>query len=281
MRMDPLTQLSYSRNRDTSSHNSSCKYKFAICACIKDEEDYLEEWILYHSSLGFEHFYIYDNNSKNSVSAFCSKKEWADKVTVIDWNVKAYPQKAAYNSFLKTYGGECEWVAFIDIDEYFDLKQHSSMEELMLLYQDFSAVHFSWEIYNASGDVYQKPGTLRERFKTRIANPDWFDGKYICRPSTVKLAHAHKVELLPGYHYVDSHYHIKNYDGFNNQTDICTIAHYFTKSLQEWVRKIQRGSVDKDMCRSYEDFFRFNPEMIGFLEPNKSYLVMKSPEEDL
>ena len=43
------------------------KYKLSLLCIIKNE-DYLEEFIIYHRMLGVEHFYIYDNESSFPVS---------------------------------------------------------------------------------------------------------------------------------------------------------------------------------------------------------------------
>ena len=37
--------------------------RYLSILCIIKNEDYLEEFILYHYLLGVEHFYIYDNES--------------------------------------------------------------------------------------------------------------------------------------------------------------------------------------------------------------------------
>ena len=40
------------------------KYFLSMVTVIRDENDYIEEWIRYHiEELGFEHFYLYDNES--------------------------------------------------------------------------------------------------------------------------------------------------------------------------------------------------------------------------
>ena len=39
----------------------------SICLLTKDENKYLKEWVQYHLSIGIDHFYIYDNNSDQSV----------------------------------------------------------------------------------------------------------------------------------------------------------------------------------------------------------------------
>lgn len=42
----------------------------AICLIIKDENQYLEEWLNHHRKLGIDFFIIYDNNSEVSVSEY-------------------------------------------------------------------------------------------------------------------------------------------------------------------------------------------------------------------
>jgi len=43
--------------------------KVAICAIVKDERRYLAEWIAYHSVIGFDHFFLYDNGSSDTTLA--------------------------------------------------------------------------------------------------------------------------------------------------------------------------------------------------------------------
>ena len=39
-------------------------YDLAVVAIMKDEEPYVKEWLDYHLLAGVDHFYIYDNDSK-------------------------------------------------------------------------------------------------------------------------------------------------------------------------------------------------------------------------
>jgi hypothetical protein len=38
----------------------------AICTCIKDENDYLKEWIDWNLKAGFDHIYLYEDNGSKS-----------------------------------------------------------------------------------------------------------------------------------------------------------------------------------------------------------------------
>ena len=42
-------------------------YHLAIAAIFKNETPYLEEWLEYHLLVGFDHFYLYDNDGSNEV----------------------------------------------------------------------------------------------------------------------------------------------------------------------------------------------------------------------
>jgi hypothetical protein len=47
-----------------------------ICAIIKNEADYIYEWLSYHAFLGISHFYLYDNNSMDNTRAVIAS--WPD-----------------------------------------------------------------------------------------------------------------------------------------------------------------------------------------------------------
>ena len=52
--------------------------KVAICLIIKDENEYLEEWLQHHKNIGFNYFIIYDNQSKISVNRYLLKNNISD-----------------------------------------------------------------------------------------------------------------------------------------------------------------------------------------------------------
>jgi hypothetical protein len=114
---------------------------------LNENIKYLDEFIKYHISIGFNHFYLYDNegtsggngtkthnkygfavktiNTKSDIvklNAICRKYE--GYITVVKWQPRdkknniIYGQKEAIDHFIKTYGEDCEWVSFTDLDEF-------------------------------------------------------------------------------------------------------------------------------------------------------------------
>ena len=53
----------------------------ALCLYVKDEDEaYLHEWVDYHSLLGVERFFIYDNLSQVSV-----RETYSNQMTRMRW----------------------------------------------------------------------------------------------------------------------------------------------------------------------------------------------------
>jgi hypothetical protein len=48
------------------AYRRPAEVKLAVCAMFHNERRYLAEWVLYHWVLGFQHFYLYDNESDDS-----------------------------------------------------------------------------------------------------------------------------------------------------------------------------------------------------------------------
>lgn len=53
--------------------------KIALCCIVKDENEYIDEWVNHHKNIGFDQIIIYDNNSKNPILT--------ENVIVNNWNI--------------------------------------------------------------------------------------------------------------------------------------------------------------------------------------------------
>lgn len=100
------------------SRSSPAAQKHHICSCtmINNGAKFLKEWVYYHSHLGVEKFFLYDNNSEDgledvvaSLGRFnVTRKSWP-------W-VKT--QEAGFSHCSLMAAPECTWMLFTDIDEY-------------------------------------------------------------------------------------------------------------------------------------------------------------------
>jgi len=64
-----------------------------IATMVRDDDDYINEWVEYHLAIGFEHILIYDHKSINPVIPI-----WEDKVTV-----KRIEKELPFAEYIYTY----------------------------------------------------------------------------------------------------------------------------------------------------------------------------------
>lgn len=245
------------------------KYYCSVCLIIRDENEYLEEWLRWHIGQGVEHFYIYDHESKQSVRGFTQSlgAEIAEKVTVIDWFGKhSDAQPEAYNDCLNRYRGESRWIGFLDADEQVRVKTGKSLPEFLKDYEEYAAMFAVWLVYNANGQRYKTDGSLRERFTHVSRDDEWANraGKVFVQPIYMQDMVIHNGRTVEGFHIVDEHKkRIPNYMIRTEPatTDLICVDHYYSKSYEEWLNKIRRGSGHAKYQRKYDEFFRVNPDM--------------------
>lgn len=234
----------------------------SACLIIKDENEYLAEWLDWHSAAGVEHFYIYDNGSRVPVGSAIPARH-RERCTV---RVFRGTQEEAYAACLTEHGGETVWMAFLDTDEFIHIGDGRSIGEyLAALPAEADGVALKWVVYGAGGQYTKTPGKVRERFTVKAAYPPYLlQCKCIVKPGRIRAMAAH------GPIQVDSHRpRLVNSRG-QPIRGICDPAltaeaawvdHYFTRSLEEWREKIARGSCDPLSRRSAELFWTINPDM--------------------
>ncbi|MBS0605297.1 MAG: glycosyltransferase family 92 protein [Verrucomicrobia bacterium] len=143
---------------------SDKKYKLSICAIFKNEASYLREWIEYHRLIGVNHFYLYDNGSRDRSAdvlmpyireGLVTLVYWPDRVVndqdtnTADWalstQLPAYENAAKYRAL-----NETEWLAFIDVDEYLVPVHTNTIVEVLDRYEDHSGLQLTSDYFDAS-----------------------------------------------------------------------------------------------------------------------------------
>lgn len=239
------------------------KYFASICLIIKDEGEYLEEWLEWHSAVGFEHFYIYDNGSSPPIKNYIPKK-YVNLCTVVNFDVDSIRvQVDAYTHCLENYGKDSEWIAFIDTDEFIRILDGSSIRDFLGKING-DALEIRWIVYGANGKYKKENLPVKERFKKISHYPEYLPCcKCIVRPSKVKSVAAHgpiqtgkPIEIVNEYGEK-----VNTIFDRNISCDTIAIDHYFTRSLEEWKEKIYRGSCDSFSSRQYDMFWEINKDM--------------------
>ena len=92
-------------------------HNLAVVAILKDEGNYLKEWLDYHLLAGVDHFYLYDNDSSDNQAEVAKPYVEAGLVDYFPLPGKAM-QMVAYNDAVKRFKFHCRYMAFIDLDEF-------------------------------------------------------------------------------------------------------------------------------------------------------------------
>lgn len=262
-------ELNEALNGITNTNTTeSYKYYCSICLIIRDENEYLEEWLNWHIKQGVQHFYIYDHGSKYSVKEFMKQLSATvcEKVTVIDFGGKhEFAQHEAYNNCIEKYENESKWIGFIDSDEFVRIKNGKTVPEFLKDYEEYAGVFMVWVIYGANGHKEMQNLPCRRRFLTVTHSRSSEDmGKVFIQPKLFSYMMIHNGYPKAGYTVVDEHKEpLQEASIFkhNSTTDYVCVDHYYTKSYEEWLNKIKRGACDPYYSRKYEEFFDYNPDM--------------------
>ncbi|CAN6206609.1 unnamed protein product [Urochloa humidicola] len=94
--------------------------KQLVCACtmVRDVAKFLREWVVYHAAVGVDRFFLYDNGSQDDLEAQVRHlNSQGFHVTTHPW---PWPktQEAGFSYAAAAHGGSCEWMAFVDVDEF-------------------------------------------------------------------------------------------------------------------------------------------------------------------
>ena len=264
-----LGELWKKRERLRALEETAYKYYCSVCLIIRDENEYLKEWFDWHISLGIEHFYIYDHGSKEPVSEYIKSlgKEISERVTVRDWSGShANAQPDAYNDCLQRYNKESRWIGFIDVDEQVRVKTGQTLPEFLKGYESFAGLFMVWLTYDANGQRYKSSLPLRQRFTHITVERGLNDhlGKVFVQVLLMEDMHIHNGHTVKYFDVVDENKEkIEDNSIWKDKvtTELICVDHYFTKSYEEWLEKLKRGSCDADYMRKYDEFFRCNPDM--------------------
>lgn len=225
--------------------------KIALCLIIKDENDYLDEWINYHLSIGIDYFFIYDNNSKIPIKI----DEKIGKVIV--WNHNDIgTQMVAYLNCCKN-NKNFDYIGFLDTDEFYVSKTMNikkDFEQLKNEFGDFDGIGLYWRMYG-------KPNPYLEK---RINVSEYINYHY--NNHIKSFFNPNKVTGLPNPHFafLNGKYIDENGNKIigaigNHTSKNIWIKHTWTRSISEYKEKLQRGSGDK-VIRNYtmNNFYEYN-----------------------
>lgn len=216
--------------------------KTALVCIAKNEDHYIDEWIAYNLKLGFDHIFIYANDWFFTYAH--------PQVTIID-----YPgenkQREAYAHFLANYRKDFTWAAFFDVDEYLVLKKSSTIREFLQDYEGKEAVAINWVMFgdNELTEVTDDYSYLM-RFTKRQKGVDKHIKCILNLTNNSSRMDVHNPYDVPA---TDTNGK-KVVGPYNPQGDdnIAQLNHYYSRTIQEFKDKCDRGRADAHIKNGYE-----------------------------
>lgn len=253
---------------------------FCVCAVGKDEEDYLDEWIQHHLSIGFDYIVFYDNNDND--------KQWQvyrkyDRVIPFKITNSKYLQLKAYSHFFTNLANNFDYVACLDCDEFICFNPNQPIQNIKnLCIHDY--YHLNWVIMDDNDLLYKDNRPLLKRF-TRPCDINSF-GHYTfpvnshvksiikCRNKNLRYIHPHYFNCdMPCYNAEQQK--VNGSSPFMNlNLNVAYIKHFYTKSAEEYKNnKMKHLRADQGTpLYDVEHFFKYNkftPEKINILTSSK------------
>lgn len=205
-----------------------------ISANVRDDNDYLDEWIDYHLSIGFEHIIIYDHLSKIPVQS-----KW-DNVTVYRLERPSlFEPEFIHNFTLQNH--KSFWMAHFDVDEFIVLFESRNVNEFLQNYENHGAIGLCWSMFGSSGYIDKPKGLVKDNYLWRRPdeNPEWIKSIINTQFCTRINDPHHGVYSVPA---VNDNFELITGARASSPRKYAKLNHYFTRSLEEYKRKIERGT---------------------------------------
>jgi hypothetical protein len=220
----------------------------SICAIYRNEAEYLQEWVEFHRLVGVERFFLYDNNSNDHHLEVLAPYVARGTVILKSWP-KSPGQREAYEDCLARQRHTSRWIAFIDLDEFLFSPTGKPVSDVLTDFERWPGVFVNWCVFGNSGHQSPPQGLVIENYlqRQRDNRPRHRYGKSIVDPSRVR-------RIVTPHHflYSDGCAVDENHNLLDRPPRMVTdrmsfsllrINHYWTRSAQEWARKLKTPNI--------------------------------------
>jgi hypothetical protein len=157
------------------------KHYLSVFALFKDEAPYLEEWLRFHSGLGVDHFYLYNNNSADDCRTVLEPWLANGAVTLIDWPFQK-AQLPAHAHCVTQHRRDSRWIAFIDIDEFLFCPSGEDLPSVLASYEAYPGIGANWVVFGSNGHTHRPAGLVTRNYQRRASFDLRVGFKLLMRP---------------------------------------------------------------------------------------------------
>ncbi|XP_024990519.1 glycosyltransferase family 92 protein RCOM_0530710 [Cynara cardunculus var. scolymus] len=228
------------------------QHRVCICTMLRNQARFLREWVMYHARIGVERWFIYDNNSDDEIEDVIeSLANQGFEITRHLWPwIKT--QEAGFAHCGLRARDLCEWVAFIDVDEFLHLRTGVHLGSIIsnqTSRPDVAELRISCHNFGPSGLKESPREGVMVGYTCRLRPPERH--KSIVQPEKLNptlINMVHHFDLRDGLNYVNidrnlmviNHYKFQVWDEFKEKF-YRRVATY----VSDWQKEENVGSRDR------------------------------------
>ena len=242
-----------------------------IVCIVKNEREYIGEWLQFHILQGATDFIIYDNGSTDDTVDVARRYASGANCTIIPWGTfltaeeHAFSiQSLAFGHALCNFGPRLRRMAFIDVDEFLFSPSGARLPDVLAELSHIPGIAVPWTNFGPGGHKTRPSGLVIENYTECAPHPllasqrSLLRYKSIVDPLEVSALSSHLFPLrgrgLVTFNengIATPHHSVTDYSFVSS--DKLRLNHYFTRSLEEIQTRIAKGRVSQN-GRVKEDY---------------------------
>ncbi|OVA20494.1 protein of unknown function DUF23 [Macleaya cordata] len=209
------------------------KHEMCVCTMVRNQARFLREWVMYHARIGVERWFIYDNNSEDPIDDVIGSLNWSGyKITRHFWPwIKT--QEAGFAHCALRARDSCEWVGFIDVDEFLYFRSNLSLRDVLrnqtIGFDQVGELRVGCYNFGPSGLKRPPEQGVTVGYTCRMASPERH--KSIVRP---EVLNSTLINVVHHFHMSDGFGHV------NVDRGVLTINHYKYQVWEVFKEKFYR-----------------------------------------
>ena len=243
--------------------------KVCICTLGKNENKYITEFVDHYKNYGVDKIYLYDNNDidgerfEDAIGKYIHNKY----VQIIDW--RGIKGKSVYygimDSCYQTNHDQYDWLIFYELDEFLYLKKYQNIKKFLTnkKFDECDSIQLNWVHMSDNNQIFYENKPLHDRFPQKGKNVVKNKENKLCYVKTIVRGHLNNITI--------NHNHIlseklKSCDGYGKKSQLSKITtlnpdyefnfirHYYSKSIQEFIEKLNRGDLMRGNAKNVTEF---------------------------
>jgi len=236
------------------------KIKVCLCTLGKDENKYINEFVEYYKNYGIDKIYLNDNNDVDGEHFEDKIQDYIDKgfVDIINWRgvTGGMTYYKIMDSCYQMHYNEYDWLIFYEIDEFLYLKDNNNIKSYLnrKVFNHCDAIRLNWVHMSDNNKLLYENKPLSQRFTKVGNNIDKSKLNWLCNVKTIIRGHLKNITIdhnhllskkLKGCNGFGKPNNLSNFLSLNPDYEFYYIIHYYGKTVEEFIEKMNRGDLLK------------------------------------